>query len=162
MKKQLTLCIVCAEGRVLLGMKKRGFGAGRWNGYGGKVEDGESLEEAAVREMKEEVGLVPTEMNKVGILNFSFKSEDPDLQVHIYKVDAFKGEPVETEEMYSEWFEYEEIPYDNMWSDDRQWLPFLLTRKLFRGRFVFDSPATAEHDAEILESEMDVVEELVS
>lgn len=161
MKKILTLCIVCDEGRVLLGMKKRGFGVGRWNGFGGKLENGESLEEGAAREMKEEAGITPTEMSKVGILDFSFADKSGDLEVHVFKVDAFSGEPVETEEMFPEWFSYDEIPYVQMWSDDKEWLPFLLTRKLFRGRFVFDAPATLEHAGEILEFEMDVVESLM-
>lgn len=162
MKKLLTLCIVCAEGKILLGMKKRGFGAGRWNGFGGKLEAGESIEEGAVRETIEEVGITPTEMDKVGILNFSFQDESDDLEVHIFKVEAFSGEPIETEEMFPEWFPYAEIPYAQMWSDDEHWLPFLLTHKLFKGRFVFDTPATKKHAGEIIEFEMDVVDSLVS
>lgn len=58
MRKILTLCMVMKDGKLLLGMKKRGFGMGRWNGFGGKVEAGESIEEAAKREVFEESGLV--------------------------------------------------------------------------------------------------------
>ena len=47
--KLLTLVLVCNADKVLLGMKKRGFGEGRWNGFGGKVETGETIPEAAVR-----------------------------------------------------------------------------------------------------------------
>lgn len=47
--KLLTLLFVCEPGRVLLGMKKRGFGIGRWNGFGGKVQEGETVEEGAIR-----------------------------------------------------------------------------------------------------------------
>lgn len=47
--KLLTLVMVVQPGRVLLGMKKRGFGAGRWNGFGGKVQAGETIEDAARR-----------------------------------------------------------------------------------------------------------------
>lgn len=161
MKKLLTLCIVCKEGRVLLGMKKRGFGAGRWNGFGGKLEEGETIEQAAIREMEEEVGVTPSEIKKVGIIDFSFRDGSEAMQVHIFKVDDFKGDPIETEEMFPEWFEYEEIPYGQMWSDDEHWLPFLLTHKLFTGRFVFDRPASGDHAGEIIEFEMDVVEELM-
>ena len=55
MKKQLTLVAVLKENNILLGMKKRGFGEGRWNGFGGKVETGETIEEGAKRELKEEI-----------------------------------------------------------------------------------------------------------
>lgn len=47
--KLYTLTFVVDAGKILLGMKKRGFGAGRWNGFGGKVDPGESIEEAAKR-----------------------------------------------------------------------------------------------------------------
>jgi len=53
-KKVLTLVMPRREGRILLGMKKRGFGQGRWNGFGGKVEKGESVAEGAARELLEE------------------------------------------------------------------------------------------------------------
>ena len=55
-KKILTLCIIHQHSKILLGMKKRGHGVGKWNGFGGKVEKGETIEEAARRETKEEAG----------------------------------------------------------------------------------------------------------
>lgn len=72
MRKFLTLCIVHQSPRVLLGMKKRGFGAGRWNGFGGKVRDGETIEEAARREMEEEAGIQPSTFERVGVIDFEF------------------------------------------------------------------------------------------
>ena len=47
--KVLTLVFIRRQGEILLGYKKRGFGAGKWNGFGGKVEAGETIEEAAER-----------------------------------------------------------------------------------------------------------------
>ena len=48
--KILTLLFVQERGKLLLGMKKRGFGKGRWNGFGGKVQVGEeTIEEGAIR-----------------------------------------------------------------------------------------------------------------
>jgi 8-oxo-dGTP pyrophosphatase MutT (NUDIX family) len=55
--KRLTLLLLRSNGRILLGRKKRGFGAGKANGFGGKVEVGETIKEAAVREMQEESGV---------------------------------------------------------------------------------------------------------
>lgn len=57
MKKVLTLTIIHLHPKILLGMKKRGFGAGRWNGFGGKVLSGETIEETAKREIREEAGI---------------------------------------------------------------------------------------------------------
>ena len=50
------------ERQLLLGRKKRGFGEGKWNGFGGKLEPGETVEEAAVRELQEESGVTATQL----------------------------------------------------------------------------------------------------
>ncbi len=154
MKKILTLCMVCGDGQILLGMKKRGFGAGHWNGFGGKVEEGETIEEAALREVKEEVSIEPLALEKVGILDFSFESESKELEVHIFKVTDFVGEPTESEEMSPRWFGESEIPFSNMWSDDEFWFPYLLSGKTFRGKFLFDRPSDTDYTAKIVEQEL--------
>lgn len=154
MKKILTLCIILQDSRVLLAMKKRGFGAGLFNGFGGKVEEGESIEEAARREVKEESGLLVQEMKKSGIIEFSFTSDPKILEVHIFTVTAFSGEPNESEEMKPQWFLQSEIPFAQMWSDDEYWFPYLLRGELFRGAFLFDRPSDASYSAKILNSKL--------
>lgn len=150
MKTILTLCIVHQPPRVLLGMKKRGFGVGRWNGFGGKVESSETIEEAARREIQEEVGIVPTTMAHVGILDFSFESDLKELEAHVFRVTAFSGEPHETEEMRPQWFDIAHIPFGQMWSSDSYWLPMLLEGRQFKGTFHFDRPSDAQHAGTIL------------
>lgn len=153
-RKLLTLVLVIRTGKILLGMKKRGFGAGRWNGFGGKVEEGESIEEAARREAKEECGIGITAMEKVGIHEFRFAAKpDEVLEVHVFGVEDYKWEPVETEEMRPEWFPISAVPYDEMWPDDRYWLPLFLSGKKFRTRFLFgEGDAVLEQDIQIVES----------
>ncbi|MFA6365538.1 MAG: 8-oxo-dGTP diphosphatase, partial [Candidatus Paceibacterota bacterium] len=111
MKKILTLCIVQQYPNVLLGMKKRGFGAGRWNGFGGKLTPGETIEDAARREMQEEAGIELKNLDKVGIIDFEFQGNPELLEVHIFKSDDFVGEPTESEEMKPQWFHMDDIPY---------------------------------------------------
>lgn len=137
-KKILTLCIFHDKenARVLLGMKKRGFGANRWNGFGGKVESGETIQEAAIRECREEAGVEVREMNDVGILDFEF-SNGSLLEVHLFKVLKFSGEPRESEEMKPQWFAIQDIPYAYMWRDDMYWLPHVLYGKRVQGKFFF-------------------------
>ena len=137
MKRLLTLCIVKKDNEILLGMKKRGFGQGRWNGFGGKVREGESIEEAAKREMEEEVGILGKNLEKRGILSFRFKGDPQVLEVHVFFTADFNGKPVETEEMKPNWFRVNEIPYNEMWPDDKFWLPILLNGKKFTGSFYF-------------------------
>lgn len=125
-------------GKILLGMKKRGFGLGRWNGFGGKIRKGESIEDAARRELQEEAGLAAEEMTEEGLLEFEFRGDPQTLEVHVFSVDRFTGEPQETEEMRPQWFPLEGIPYDTMWPDDKYWLPLFLQGKKFHGIFIFD------------------------
>lgn len=158
-RKILTLCVIYQRPRVLLGMKKKGFGAGRWNGFGGKVEEGESIEEAAVREVREEAGIEVSSIRKAGIIEFTFENDPKVLEVHIFKCGSFMGEPTESEEMRPQWFHIDEIPFKEMWSDDIYWFPLFLKGKRFKGRFRFDKPSTAEYAAKIIESELIEVED---
>lgn len=154
MKKILTLCLTVQSGKILLGMKKRGFGMGRWNGFGGKVEQGESIEEAAGREMFEECGITIEEMEQVGVHEFEFDSKRGEiLEVHVFRVDRFAGVPEETEEMRPEWFAFADIPYRKMWPDDEFWLPLFLESKKFRTRFLFgENDTVLEQDIRVVES----------
>lgn len=136
-KKQLTLCIVHQHPRVLLGLKKRGFGAGRWNGFGGKVQAGETIEDAMRRELQEEAGIVVTSFDKLGTLEFEFQGNPELLNVHIFKAHEVMGSPSESEEMRPQWFMVDEIPFQDMWPDDRFWMPLFLKNKKFTGRFLF-------------------------
>ncbi len=153
-KKLLTLTIIHRHPRILLGMKKRGFGAGKWNGFGGKVAPEETVEDAAKREIKEEVGIEVEHISKVGIIDFEFKDNPEILQVHIFKSDNFSGEPTESEEMKPQWFHTDKIPFKEMWPDDIHWIPLFLKGKKFKGKFLF-----GESDI-ILEQELVEVEEI--
>ena len=154
-RKILTLCLVHEPSRVLLGMKKRGFGAGRWNGFGGKLQAGESVEEAAKREMLEESGVVVKDLAKMGILDFEFSTNRGEiLEVHIFRVGGYEGEPTESEEMKPAWFHLDEIPFAEMWPDDIHWFPLFLKGVQFKGRFLF-----GEGDS-ILEKELQEVGDL--
>nr|CAD7263019.1 unnamed protein product [Timema shepardi] len=136
-RKVLTLAIIRDSGNVLLGMKKRGFGKGKWNGFGGKVELGETIHQAAMRELQEECGLHVDEMDRVGLLEFQFEGDPVLLEVHVFTTTNFKGEPVETDEMFPKWFPIDQIPFDKMWLDDRIWFPLLLRQQKFQGFFLF-------------------------
>ncbi|MBI1888595.1 MAG: 8-oxo-dGTP diphosphatase [Candidatus Spechtbacteria bacterium] len=138
MRKILTLAIIHKGDKVLLGMKKRGFGMGRWNGFGGKVEGGETIKEAAKREILEEAGITVTKLFAAGVVEFEFKGNQETLEVHIFRASEFEGEPQETEEMRPQWFDISEIPFSEMWADDAHWFPLFLAGKKFQGRFVFD------------------------
>ena len=90
-----TLCVVYKHPEMLLGMKKRGFGMGKWNGFGGKVKSNEDIEEAAKRELTEEIGIKAVEMEKIGIVDFEFEGSDESPEVHFFWVKKWTGSPAE-------------------------------------------------------------------
>ncbi|KAL1278467.1 hypothetical protein QQF64_025140 [Cirrhinus molitorella] len=150
--KLLTLVLVVQPGRVLLGMKKRGFGAGKWNGFGGKVQPGETIEQAARRELLEESGLTVDILHKIGNIKFEFIGETELLDVHIFRADTYKGEPTESDEMRPQWFDIDKIPFSQMWADDVLWFPLLLQKKKFLGYFKFHGhEVIVEHKLEEVE-----------
>ncbi len=135
-----TLLFLVRDNQILLAMKKRGFGAGKWNGVGGKLETGESIEDALVRECQEEIGVTPVMWNKVAELDFvQDATTDPwHMYVHAYICTGWEGEPTESEEMRPEWYPVSAIPYDDMWDDDRYWLERALKGDKLFGKFTFD------------------------
>jgi 8-oxo-dGTP pyrophosphatase MutT (NUDIX family) len=137
--KKATLCFLIKDGKVLLAMKKRGFGVGKWNGVGGKLLNGESSEEAAVRETQEEVEVIVKKLKKAAVLHFYFENnKDWDQMVTVYLAKNWTGWPKETEEMAPKWFKFENIPYAEMWWDDKLWLPKVLNGKMLEASFLFD------------------------
>ena len=139
-----TLLFLTRDGEILLAMKKRGFGAGKWNGVGGKPEAGESITDALVRETQEEIGVTPTNYWSVAELDFVQDAETDDpwhMYVYAYLCDKWQGEPSESEEMAPAWYTENALPYADMWEDDEYWLPQVLAGEKVIGRFTFD-----EHD----------------
>ena len=135
-----TLLIIVKDNQILLAKKLRGFGMGKYNGVGGKVEQDETVEQAILRETFEEIGVVPTEYKMMGIVDFDeyVKGERNLVKMHVFKATQFDGEPTTTDEMSPEWFSLDNIPYDKMFKDDTHWLPLLLQDKTFYGNFVYD------------------------
>lgn len=144
-----TLLFVIRNGEVLLIRKKRGLGAGKINAPGGRLEAGEQPIECAARETKEEVGVVPTSIRARGELKFQFV-DGYALHCHVFSADGCDGTVIETDEATPQWTPLAAIPYDEMWADDRMWLPMLLAgRTPFYGRFIFDGDRMVDH---VLES----------
>lgn len=154
MKIVTTLCIVHDHPKILLGMKKRGFGVGLWNGFGGKVKKGESVVSAAHREMHEECGLVVPSIEPAGVLDLLYNDQKEHVEMHIFRATSHRGEVCESEEMEPRWFSIDEIPFKEMWQSDRYWYPLFLEGKKFCGKFIFDNKYNViEHEMTIRRKE---------
>lgn len=138
-----TLIFPIKKDQILLGLKRRGFGAGKWNGFGGKSKEGEDIKEAALRELKEECGLEakPEDLDHRATLAFRSIYKDKlqlNWDVDVFLLHEWSGEPVETEEMSPKWHEIGEEPFAMMWPDDSHWLPRVLKGEKIKGEFHFD------------------------
>ncbi|KAJ1901291.1 hypothetical protein GGI09_000049 [Coemansia sp. S100] len=125
------------EGKqVLLGLKKRGMGVGLWNGFGGKPESGETMDECAQRELQEECGIEAKDMRHVGVL--LMKSSNSGLkEVFVYTAKEIVGDVIESDEMKPEWFNVADLTYKDTYKEAREWWPTMLKGHTFVARFEF-------------------------
>lgn len=148
-EQRATLLFVVGNDEILLIRKKRGLGAGKINGPGGRIDGGETPLECAIREVEEELRITPIGVEPRGELRFQFVD---GLSIHgyVFVASAFDGEPTETDEAIPLWTPVDAIPYHEMWQDDHLWLPLMLEGKRFMGRFLFDGDAMLGHEVEVV------------
>jgi len=144
-QEKATILFVIRDGEILLIQKKRGLGAGKINGPGGRIDPGETAMECAIREVQEELCVTPTQVQKRGELSFQF-ADGYALHVEVFSAKNCEGEAQETDEAIPLWTPLEKIPYEKMWEDDQYWLPLLLKEKPFAARFLFDGDHMKGHE----------------
>lgn len=153
-----TLCFPIVDHpthQVLLGDKKRGFGVGKFAGFGGKVKLGESIAQAAKRELAEEAGLRVTvgQLQALGQVTFLFPTKPTwDQIVHLFLVRHWQGTPTESDEMRPHWFPFDQLPYAQMWQDAPHWLPQVLRGEQVTLRFVFGADLATVCEVQTLRS----------
>lgn len=150
--REATVCVLVwgnPPEQILLGLKKAGFAAGKYNGIGGKVEAGETVTTAAVRELEEETGIKAAEedLQAMGHLTFLFPARPAWNQaVHVFLLRKWIGDPQESREMAPAWFRVDAIPFERMWQDNAHWLPRILAGERLRARYTYG------HDNETIEA----------
>ena len=155
-KSVCSLLYIKMENKLLLARKKRGFGYGMFNGMGGKMQAGENITQTMLRETMEEIGVVPTGYELVSVLKFDeyVKGVRELVEVDVFLADGYDGTIAESEEMDPQWFELDNLPYDNMFPDAKYFLPDVLEGKKVKGFFKYDE------EFNILENRLEVVKKL--
>ncbi|NIP19117.1 MAG: NUDIX domain-containing protein [Xanthomonadales bacterium] len=150
-KDPATLVFVIRDGQVLLIRKKRGLGNGKVNGPGGKLDPGEDAVQCATRECHEELGIHVRNLECMGEHRFQFV-DGYSIHCWVFRTFDFEGEAVETPEAVPLWTSLDEIPYGEMWEDDRIWLPLVIDGRHFSARWVFDGDRMLDHDIRIVDT----------
>lgn len=130
---------------LLVGRKRRGFGQGYVVAPGGKLEPGETALQAAVRELHEETGLVadPADCEQMARLHYRFPNRPEwDSDVAIFLTDRFAGEPRNSDELDLFWTPVAGLPHDQMWDDERFWLPNVLAGRRLVATFSYNDDNT--------------------
>ena len=148
-KEKATLTFIVKNDQILLIRKKRGLGAGKINGPGGRLEPGESLLNCAIREVQEELCITPLKPEFSGESLFQF-TDGYSLHVYTYIAKDFIGTEQETDEAIPLWFALDQIPYDQMWEDDKLWLPQMLKGRRFKGRYLFAGDRMLDYALELM------------
>ncbi len=151
-REAATILFVVRGAEVLLIRKKRGLGAGKINGPGGRIDPGETPIQAAVREVQEELLVMPTGVEEAGYLRFQF-ADGFSMSVRVFRASGCKGEPQETDEAVPMWTRTDSIPYGEMWPDDAHWFPLMLDGSGFDGRFLLDGDILLDYEVRLVGDE---------
>ncbi|MDP8231801.1 MAG: 8-oxo-dGTP diphosphatase [Candidatus Zophobacter franzmannii] len=151
MKILATLCYLRKDRQTLMlhrVKKVNDIHQGKWNGMGGKVEDGESPEECAIREVKEESGLDILKQRFAGIITFPLFDGENDWYVYLFEVTSFSGEIIECDEGNLEWIDDNNIFNLPLWEGDHYFLRWLLGGKFFSAKFIYKNKKLSDHTVE--------------
>ena len=138
-----TLVIVedIEKSSLLMIKHNRGVNKGFFNFPGGKLDSGESLEDGASREVKEETGLTVNNLKNIGLLDFPTMS----FEVHVFYSNDFSGSLIENaEEVNVFWQDKEHLPINQMRDADKIWVPDALSGKQVNYRFFYDKDFNVE------------------
>lgn len=146
--KLATLCYLKKDHQTLMlhrVKKLNDIHEGKWNGLGGKLEQGETPEECALREVREESGLSMKNPKLRGFLTFPAFSKDEDWYVFVYTATEFDGRLIDSNEGILQWIDDAELMNLNLWEGDRIFLKWLEEGRFFSGKFVYQEGNLVSH-----------------
>lgn len=148
--KLATLCYVIDKNRNSTLMihrikKENDYHRGKWNGLGGKFEQGESPEECAVREIEEESGLKVKRIKMKGFITFPMFDGKEDWYVFLFTAEEFEGEVIDSNEGKLDWIPNNKLTEINLWEGDKYFIPWLFKEKFFSAKFIYENGDYRSH-----------------
>lgn len=146
--KLATLVYVQHEGKTLMihrVKKENDFHEGKWNGLGGKFEQGETPEQCAIREIREEAGLEIRNPRLRGLITFPLFDGKDDWYVFLFTAPEWSGELIDSPEGRLAWIPDDELLNLNLWDGDREFMPWLKQDKFFSARFAYENKKYVGH-----------------
>ena len=134
------LCLIHKDGQYLLQDRVKKY----WKGFtlpGGHIEQGESIVDAVIREMKEETGLTVVKPRLCGVKQFPLKEgkyENGRYLVFLFVVDEFHGEMSSSEEGKMHWVKKEDLSKVNLVSDFEELLQVMLDDDLSEFQYIVE------------------------
>lgn len=125
--------------------KENDMHEGKWNGLGGKFDEGESPEECAVREVKEESGLLISSPKLNGVITFPAFDGFDDWYVFLFTAEKFEGELIDSPEGELAWIDNKKLSELNLWDGDKIFMRWLDEEKFFSAKFVYSNGRLTEH-----------------
>ena len=135
-----TLCYVIKDDHVLMLhriKKQNDIHEGKWNGLGGKFDEGETPEDCVKREVEEESGLNITEPHLKGIITFPNFDGTNDWFVFVFVANQFSGTLISSPEGKLEWIKQDDVLNLNLWEGDYIFLPWIWKNRFFSAKFVY-------------------------
>ena len=140
--KLATLCYIKKENQTLMlyrNKKENDYHEGKWNGLGGKFEQGESPEQCMRREILEESGLTVESATLKGFITFPMFDGSDDWYVFVYTIESFTGELIDSPEGELHWIDNDKLLDLNLWDGDKIFIHWLEQPKTFSAIFYYDS-----------------------
>lgn len=124
------LCLITSKNKVLLFLIEYTPIDRKWTGIGGFVNDGETYENALLREVQEESAIVISkeDIHKAAELRLD------ELMMHVYTTDKWRGDLVARDPSIKDikWFDLDGLPYDQMFECSKEWMPRVLNGEKIR------------------------------
>ncbi len=146
--KLATLCYLQRSGQTLMllrNKKNKDVHKGKWNGLGGKLMQGETPEECAVREIKEESGYNAKRIRLKGMIVFPKFDGKEDWYVFVFTCSNFTGKSIDSPEGTLGWIDNDKLLQLKLWEGDYIFLPWLQQKEFFSAKFVYEKKKLIHH-----------------